>query len=155
MVTIDCTTGDGYLTVTENNIIIQSPNYPGNYPSPIDCTALIRYAPYDLVEITIEDFKLTATGACDGSYLRLEDSGNTFVAGARAPYLTYNGFVQFCGLKQNPPGTGLKPYLPPGTKMRATSNLMQIHFYSTLGAHQTNSGFKLVANAGKNSTIIY
>ena len=84
--TIDCTIGDGYLTVTENNVILQSPNYPGNYPVNIDCQASIRYASYNLVEVTIEDFKIKQNLGCS-DFLVFRDSGNTN-AGPNT-YLTY------------------------------------------------------------------
>ena len=150
--TIDCTVGDGYLTVTENNVIIQSPNYPGNYPENIDCQASIRYASYNLVEVTIEDFKIRQNLGCS-DYLRFRDSGNTN-AGPNT-YLTYtnpaynNVFESFCGTSASH-----QTYLPPGTKMTATSNLMELSFSSVLG-QPTNSGFKALVNAGKNTTIIY
>ena len=149
---IDCSIGDGYITVIEDNIRIQSPNHPGNYPSPLDCQASIRYAPYHLVEITIEDFKIKQNLGCS-DFLVFRDSGNTN-AGPNT-YLTYknpttnNVFESFCGTSASH-----QTYLPPGTKMTATSNLMELTFYSVLG-QPTNSGFKLLVNAGKNSTITY
>ena len=129
--TIDCHSPFDEVTIPGTNII--SPNYPNDYDNWKDCRTTIRFAVGQIVSITFEAFAVGGHwlfGCRD--YLEIYDGDTT-----ASPMIG----SKLCGI-----GTHV------GTTIQATGNAMTILFHTNF--FRTESGFKLVANAGKNFDLI-
>ena len=111
---------------------ITSPNYPNNYPNGKDCQTTIRFAVDQIVTVTFEAFAVEAHSTCAWDYLAIYDGDST-----NSPMIG----SKLCGI-----GTHV------GTTIQATGNAMTILFHTDNVVRE--SGFKLVANAGKNFDLI-
>ena len=128
--TIDCDSPFDEVTIPGSIII--SPYHPNNYDNHMDCQTTIRFAVGQIVTITIEEFAVEAHGTCRWDYLNVYDGNST-----TSPMIG----SKLCGI-----GTHV------GTKIQATGNAMTILFHTDYSV--TKSGFKLLANAGKNYDLI-
>ena len=130
IITIDCDSPFDEVTIPKTKII--SPNYPNDYDNSKNCQTTIRFAVDQVVYITFEAFAVEAHSTCYFDYLEIHD-GDTI----SSPILG----SKLCGI-----GTHV------GTTIQSTGNAMTILFSTDSSA--TEGGFKLVANAGKNSDLI-
>ena len=106
---------------------ITTPNYPNNYDDYRDCTLTIRFSASQTVSITFEAFEVEE----NYDYLKVFDTNNTYEAQIGS---TLDGDTDD---------------VPVGTTIESTGNVMTLRFQSDY--ETTRSGFKIIANAGRNN----
>ena len=63
--------GEAFNTNTSWSGVIQSPNYPNNYPSNVNCTWTITAPPNEVITLTFTDLRLESHDACMFDYVQV------------------------------------------------------------------------------------
>ena len=112
--------------ITTPETIIQSPNYPSNYPNARDCTAVVQFAQGQRVSVEFLAFNLEPHNRCVYDWLEIRDGNN-----AGADLLS----TRLCGEQLFAPIT-------------STGNTLYIQFHTD--GSVTKSGFQLKVKIGMN-----
>ena len=131
-VTMDCSgvIGGPGTQITAPETIIQSPNYPNNYPNARDCTAVVQFAQGQRVSVEFLAFNLEPHNRCVYDWLEIRDGSDS-----SADLLS----TRLCGEQLFAPIT-------------STGNNLHIHFHTD--GSVTKSGFQLKVKIGKHHNFL-
>ena len=115
--------------ITTPETIIQSPNYPNNYPNARDCTAVVQFAQGQRVFVEFLAFNLEPHNRCVYDWLEIRDGNN-----AGADLLS----TRLCGEQLFAPIT-------------STGNTLHIQFHTDHS--RTKSGFQLKVKNGRHHSL--
>ena len=115
--------------ITTPETIIQSPNYPNDYPNARDCAAVVQFGQGQRVSVEFLAFNLEPHNRCVYDWLEIRDGNN-----AGADLLS----TRLCGEQLFAPIT-------------STGNTLHIHFHTD--GSVTKSGFQLKVKIGKHHTF--